>query len=166
MKRKKRAFRKLAGCAVKWLVFWAIWFLFVHQASKWEALAGAGAAALTLFSTEKARKYEPLRFRPRAHWVVQAWRLAEPIVTDTCILIGALGRCVAGKPTRAVFQIVPFDSPGAGPRGAAQRGLAVLYASTPPNFIFIEYDHDGKYLMAHQVKKAPVPRMIRELEKK
>lgn len=158
--------KRAAGYAVKWLVFIAVWlFLFVHELSIWEALAAAGAAALTLFALENSRKYEPLRFQPRAHWVAQVWRLPQPIVVDTWQLICALARRVAGKPSRAVFQIVPFQSPDEGPRGAAQRGLAVLYASTPPNFIFIAYDSEGKYLMAHQVEKTPVPRMVRELEK-
>ncbi|MGH9581974.1 MAG: hypothetical protein ACRD4O_03435 [Bryobacteraceae bacterium] len=162
----KPAWPKLAGYLVKWLIFAAIWFLFVYQASVWEALAAAGAAALTLFSVEKARRYEPLRFQPRAHWVAQAWRLPKPIFTDTWTLIRALARCLEGKPSRALFQLVPFQSPAKGPRGAAQRGLAVLYASTPPNFIFVEYDSEGRYLMAHQVEKSPVPRMIREIEKR
>ncbi|HEX7362159.1 MAG TPA: hypothetical protein VF283_16840 [Bryobacteraceae bacterium] len=158
--------KRAAGYAIKWLVFIAIWFLFVDVGSIWEALAAAGASALTLFALENSRRYEPLWFQPRAHWVAQAWRLPQPIVVDTWALIRALGRRIAGKPSQALFQIVPFRSPRKGPRGAAQRGLAVLYASTPPNFIFVEYDSDGKYLMAHQVEKAPVPRMIRELEKK
>lgn len=157
--------KKLAGYFVKWLVFAALWFLFVYQASMWEALTAAGAAALTLFSLEKARKHEPLRFQPRARWVAQAWRLPKLIVVDTWALIRALARRIAGKRSRAVFQLVPFRSPARGPRGAAQRGLAVLYASTPPNFIFVEYDKQGSYLMAHQVEKTPVPKIIRELEK-
>lgn len=166
MKQPEPASKKLAGYLVKWLAFVGVWFLFVYQASMWEAVTSAGAAALTLFSLEKARKYEPLRFRPRVHWVAQVWRLPKPIVTDTWALICALARRIAGKQTRALFQLVPFDSPAKGPRGAAQRGLAVLYASTPPNFIFVEYDHERKYLMAHQVEKAPAPRIIRELEKR
>jgi hypothetical protein len=156
--------KKLAGYFAKWVCFTAIWFLFVYQASRWEAVAGAAAAAITLVSLECARRYEPLRFQPRARWVAQIWRLPLPVATDLWMLIRALARRVAGKPSQAGFEIVPFYSADNGPRGAAQRALVVLYASTPPNFIFVEYDAKGRYLMAHQVGRAPVPPIVRELE--
>jgi hypothetical protein len=157
---------KLAGYFSKWLIFAAIWFLFVYQASLWEALTAAGAAALTLFSLEEARRHEPLRFRPRAHWVAQTWRLPKAIAVDVWLLIKFLACRLTGKRRRGLFQLVPFQSPTKGPRGAAQRALVVLLGTTPPNFVVVEFNMQESYLMVHQLKKTPVPRMIREIEKK
>jgi multisubunit Na+/H+ antiporter MnhE subunit len=158
--------KKLAGYFVKWLIFAAIWFLFVYQTSVWEALTAAGAAALTLYALEEARKHEPLRFRPRAHWVGQAWRLPKLVAVDIWILTKALGQHMAGQRKQGSFQLIPFQSPTRGPRGAAQRALVVLYGTTPPNSVVVEFNMQESYLMVHQLKETPVPRMIREIERK
>jgi hypothetical protein len=157
--------KELVGYFIKWLIFLGIWFLLVCQTSVWEALLAAGAAALTLFSLEEARRYEPLRFQPRARWLAQIWRLPGQIINDIGILTRTLARRVAGKRGGALFQLVPFHSPSGGPRGAAQRALVVLFGTTPPNSVVIEFNGEENYLMVHQLVKTPVPRMIRKIEK-
>jgi multisubunit Na+/H+ antiporter MnhE subunit len=155
---------QLSGYLARWLLFIGVWFLFVFQLSLWEALAGAGAAGLTLFALEKACKYEPLRFQPRWHWLAQVGQLPKYIGNDLWVLIRAFARELAGKKSKASFQMVPFEASEDGPRAAAQRALVTLFATVPPNSVVVDFDRKQNYFMIHQLEKTSVPRLIRELE--
>ncbi|GEM_PF-5640966 len=158
------AHNQLSGYLARWLLFIGVWFLFVFQLSLWEALAGAGAAGLTLFAFKKACKYQPLRFQPRWHWLVQAGQLPKCIGNDLWVLIRTFARELAGKRSKALFQLVPFEASGDGPRAATQRALLTLFATVPPNSVVVDFDKKQNYFMIHQLEKTSVPRLIRELE--
>ncbi|MGH9557654.1 MAG: hypothetical protein ACRD30_00335 [Bryobacteraceae bacterium] len=154
----------MLGYLAKWSSFLGLWFLFVYQFSLFELLAGGGAAALTLIAIETARKHEPLRFEPRWRWIAQAWRLPAQVAKGIWTLGKSLARRIACKPSRSLFQLIPFDSPGGDPKHAGQRALVVLYGTMPPDSVIIGFDPARNMLMAHFLEPSHVPPMIREME--
>lgn len=156
--------KRFAEYVAKWFAFILLWFLFVYQISLPELLAGAAAAALTVFGLEKSLKAEPLRFSPELRWWAQIWRLPGIILEDFVALLQTLGRHAVGKRSLALFQLTPFHTSGAPPRQAAQRCLATTFMSLSPNSVVVDIDTERDVMMFHQVKRAPVPSIIRKLE--
>ncbi len=156
--------KKLAEYFAKGLGFVLLWFFFVYQISLPEFLAGVGAAALTLFALEKALHPEPLHFKPELRWYAQLWRMPVMIAEDLWILLHTLARHTQRKPSEALFQITPFRTSGDESHQAAQRCLATVFMSVSPNAVVVDIDTEQDVMMFHQVKKAPVPTIVRKLE--
>lgn len=158
--------KRIAEYVAAWLGFLALWFSFVYQISLPELFAGAGAAALTLFALKKSLKAEPFSFQPKLRWCTQVWRLPKIILEDFAALFYTLGRHILRKPGLGLFQLTPFRTSGDASRQAAQRCLATTFMSVSPNSVVVDIDTERNVMMFHQVKRAAVPRMIRELEEK
>jgi multisubunit Na+/H+ antiporter MnhE subunit len=155
----------ILGCFLQWVGFTLLWLLFVFQISRSELLVGISASALTVLALQTALRSEPLCFQPRFRWLVQAWRLPPLIMGDLRVLLKSLARRLARKPSRAAFQLGRFHAPGDDCRASAQRALAVLFLSIPPNSVILDVDHDCAEMLFHVLESAPVPKLARELEK-
>lgn len=151
-------------CFLQWIGFTLLWLLFVFQLSTSELVAGASASALTVLALEAALRSGPLCFQPRFRWLAQVWRLPALIVADCWVLLKALARHLARKPSRAAFQLGKFHAPGDDCRASAQRALAVLFLTIPPNSVVLDIDRDRAEVLFHVLESAPVPKLARELE--
>ena len=88
-------------CFLQWVGFTLLWLLFVFQLNVSELVVGASASALTVLAVQTAFRSEPLCFQPRLRWLAQVWRLPVLIVKDPWVLLKALARHLARKPSRA-----------------------------------------------------------------
>lgn len=156
--------KRLAGYFVKWAGFLLLWLLFVHQINVPELSAGSAGSALTVFALEWSRHAEPLHFQPKPRWYLQIWRLPWMILVDLWQLLLSLLRHLQRKPSEALFQITPFHTSGEESHQAAQRCLATVFMSLPPNSVIVDIDINDNVMMFHQVKKSPVPTVVRKLE--
>jgi multisubunit Na+/H+ antiporter MnhE subunit len=152
-------------CFLQWVGFALLWLLFVFQISTSELVVGASASALTVLALQTAFRSEDLCFQPRFRWLVQVWRLPALIVEDLLILLKAITRHLARKPSRATFQLSRFNSSGDDCRASARRTLAVLFLSIPPNSVILDLDPDRANMLLHVLEPAPVPKLADKLEK-
>lgn len=86
------------------------------------------------------------------------------ILVDLWQLLLSLLRHLQRKPSEALFQITPFHTSGEESHQAAQRCLATVFMSLPPNSVIVDIDINDNVMMFHQVKKSPVPTVVRKLE--
>lgn len=157
--------RLVIECLAQWAGFTALWFLFVFQVSTSELLVGAAAAALTVLALQAAFRSQPLCFAPRFRWLLQVFRLPGLIAKDLWVLLKAMARHITRKPSLAAFQLTPFRASGDDPQASAQRTLALLFFSIPPNSIVLDVNGDRHDLLFHVMQPAPVPKLARELER-
>lgn len=156
--------RQVAGYVVKWAGFLMLWLLFVSQINVPELSAGAAASALTVFALEWSRRAEPLHFQPKPRWYLQVWRLPWMILGDLWKLLLSLLQHLRRKPSQALFQVTPFHTSGDESHQAAQRCLATVFMSLPPNSVIVDIDINQNLMMFHQVKNSPVSPILRKLE--
>lgn len=150
--------------AIAWLGFSLLWLVFVYQISASELTAGGIASALTVVAGLVTCRAVPARFRPRLHWVAQAWRLPGPITSDLWLLLKHLLREMAGKKSRSSFELTDFKAGGEDSPAAAQRALAVLYVSLTPNSVVLDVDREKGQMLLHQAEPTAAPQMLRKLE--
>lgn len=151
-------------CFLQWVGFTLLWLLFVFQLNVSELVVGASASALTVLAIQTAFRSEPLCFQPRLRWLAQVWRLPVLIVKDSWVLLKALARHLGRKSSRAGFQLGKFDAPGDDCRASAQRALAVLFLTIPPNSVVLDIDRNRAEMLFHVLETTPVPKLARELE--
>jgi hypothetical protein len=148
-----------------WVGFTGLWFLFVYQLSLIELAAGAAAAALTVVALQISFHAVPLRFRPEARWLSQAFMLPATVVKDMVVLLRALTRLLSGRKIHSLFQVTHFPAIAEGPHANAKRALAVAFTSVSPNSIVVGIDRNSGLLLFHELEKTPLPKILEELEK-
>lgn len=155
--------KAVASIGFKYASFLAVWFLFVYTLSWSELYAGAGAALLSILALEVALRNEPLCFRPRAIWLKLLFTLPGSVIHDLLRMAGALLHRMRGGRVHSQFRVTRFSSESDTPRECARRALAVGLSSVSPNSVVIGIDEQKKTLLYHELVKAPVPDIIREL---
>lgn len=151
--------------AITWTCFGAFWLLFVYQASVSELLAASAASAIAAFSFYVITRSIPLDFRPRLYWIAQAYLLPGMIGQELWVLFKCLLRDIRGVPSRSSFVMTPFTFVTDSRYSAAQCALATLFVSTTPNSVVLDIDSDNRKLFYHQLEPAPVPTILRRLER-
>jgi multisubunit Na+/H+ antiporter MnhE subunit len=154
----------VATITIEFSVFFVMWMLFTATFSAGDVLAGTAAVAIAVIAFEASKRAEALRFRPSVKALSQAWRLPPLILKGTWTLIVELARRASGRPKRSLFLWTPFRAAGADSRSAAKRALAVIFVTLPPNFLIIGFDRKTKLMLFHQIRKDPVPEIVRRLE--
>jgi multisubunit Na+/H+ antiporter MnhE subunit len=148
---------------MQWAGLMLFWMLFVFRFSAAEFLLGAAASALGVLALRVACTAVPLCFQPRARWVAQAWRLPAAIARDLAILIRVLARRIVRGSSRGVWRQAEFHTSD-DCHGSAQRALAVLFLTTPPNSIVVDLDQSHSRMLFHELSNSPLPAFVRKLE--
>ena len=156
--------RRLLGFSAQFAGLLLLWLVFAAQISANELLFGVIAVAAAMFALHTCLSHEPLDFKPRAAWLVQAWRLPLDIAKDLRILFRVLFLRLKRKPVPGVFRLVPFKCSGVGSRAGAKRALALLYLSISPNSVVVGIDQEKKNALLHQLLPAPVSLLKHKLE--
>jgi multisubunit Na+/H+ antiporter MnhE subunit len=143
-----------------WLAWWAgsmvLWLLLTSTVNKAEALVGAGVAMVAATAAEVVRANRRFGFRPRARWLLRAWRIPIRIAVETGQAFVALFRHVTGrKRVRGTFRAIPFRHGGEGPRDGARRAVATVAVSVSPNTFVIGFDPDEDVVFVHQLQSDP-----------
>ncbi len=151
--------------AARWLLRFALlialWLVLLDTAQWPELVAGAAAAAVGATAAAlivrpgqpktAAKSLALLRLGPA--------RLGRPLirlVADTGLVVAALARTLAGRPSRGRFRVVG-DAPHAPRRSAAGRALTEIWGSLAPNRYVIGVDDDERILMVHELVRADEP---------
>jgi multisubunit Na+/H+ antiporter MnhE subunit len=154
--------------AVLWVSLWAFlfvaWLIFAASLNAQEWAFGTLAAAAGVLAFQVSTRAEPLCFNPRLQTLFQAWRLPALILQGTWILIEELAKTVQGRPGHSAFHLASFHATGAESRSAARRALAIVFGTLPPNSLIIGIDRKSGAILFHQLRKEPLPRIVRRVE--
>lgn len=155
---------KAAGKIAEFIAFFLLWVLFVSTTARGELFAGMAAAGVTVIALEASKRAESLRFRPPLGALFQAWRIPGLVVQGTWTLIEELAAQACGRRSRSALLLTRFEPHARGSRASAIRALAVIYVTFPPNFLIVGIDPVRNVMLFHQVRREPVPEIIRRLE--
>lgn len=141
----------------------AFWWLLAGNVGTSELLAGAVTSIVATIASGVVRRSELASFRPRLRWLLGAPRIAVDVLEGLWVLVKALRDHLAGRPSRALFRAVSFDSGGDDFESAARRALVVMLTTLPPNFVVLGVDREQGLLVVHQVEKSPPPAVAKML---
>ncbi len=141
----------------------AAWLLLVDTTARAEVLLGVGVGLLAAATATWLQAANFARFAP--HWgeLMQAWRIPWYLIEDTVIAFRVLGDRLMGRRLESAVRCVDFDAVADDPHSAAQRALVIGLNTIPPNSIVIGIDRKKKQLVFHQLKRRPVPLMMKKL---
>jgi multisubunit Na+/H+ antiporter MnhE subunit len=154
--------KELLPAVLMWLALVGLWMLLAGSMVLSELVAGAAAAAIGAFAFEVVRRRGEVRFRPRARWLLRAWRLPVRVFSDAwkvswALLVGLVRR----RPVRGRFKVVPFRTGGTDPRSSARRTLVTVAASLSANAYVVDLDEENGTLLVHELvpqsPEVPIP---------
>jgi multisubunit Na+/H+ antiporter MnhE subunit len=142
--------------AAHWLAWWvalaALYLALADSRSVPELATGGVAAAIGASAASIVHAQRLARVRPRAAWLLRAWRALALLLVDTVVLARALiGLLVLRRRVRGRLRAVRFRAAGDDPRSAARRALVQLLGSLAPNRIVIGVDRDRDVLLVHEL---------------
>ncbi len=151
-------------CLIEWFVALALWFGFAFSLSVAELLVGAACAVLTVVTLEVVFGAEPLCFAPSRSMLAEVRLVPLLIIKGLGALLSVLATRIRGGRSQSAFRVVAFRPGGSSAQQAAQRVLVVSFTTTPPNSIVVGIDRDRQQMLLHQIKRGPLPEIIRYLE--
>jgi multisubunit Na+/H+ antiporter MnhE subunit len=140
------------------------WICFVGSVHLHEMIVGAVVVALcTAFcALIYSSATLPLDFHLRD--VLQIWRVPQAIFSDAVVVTVALLRDLSGgRPVGSLYRVCGFGTSTRDPILVGRGALATMYTTMSPNTIVIGIDASQSHLLFHQVERAPVPELIRQL---
>ncbi|MFL5819231.1 MAG: hypothetical protein ACJ76S_00910 [Solirubrobacteraceae bacterium] len=144
--------------AMRWLVWWAflgaLWLAVDDTVALPELIDGAVAAALGATVAEIVHAQRVVRARPRARWLLGAWRLPLATARDVCLLLATLiSALLRPGSVHGEFRAVDFRA-GADddPRDTARRALAKGAGSFAPNTYVVGIDRARDSMLVHQLR--------------
>ena len=155
---------KVVLCVGVWAFLFAAWLIFAASGNAQEWAFGTFAAAAGVLAFLVSARAEPLCFTPPFQALLPAWRLPALILHGTWILVEELVRTIQGKPSASAFHLAPFHATGADSRSAARRALAIIFGTLPPNSLIIGIDRKSGVILFHQLRKEPLPHIVRRVE--
>ncbi len=141
-----------------------LWLCFAFSISEAELLVGAACATLTVIALEITFRAEPLCFGPTLAMWRQMRFLPLHIAKGLWALAAVLWTRIRGGRSESAFRVITFHATGSDAKAAAKRALVVSFSTTPPNSIVVGIDLETNDMLLHQVKKTPLPEIIRNLE--
>jgi hypothetical protein len=92
------------------------------------------------------------------------WRVPWSILTNTFTLCSVLAKDVFGRERAgSYYRVSGFKTSKGDPTLVAKRVLATAYTTVSPNSIVIGIDYEQSRLLLHQVKRAEVSEMTKQL---
>jgi hypothetical protein len=128
------------------LVGGALWLALVDTTHFQELVAGAVVALLGGAAAVVVRSQRRLVLRPRARWLLAAWRPFAAYPRDLVLVTIGLLRRREGR----LFAI-PFDAREEDPEEAARRVWMKTAGSFAPNTYFVGGDEESGLLLVHQL---------------
>ena len=147
-----------------WVGSMLLWLLLTSTIDKAEAIVGVGASMLAATAAEVVRATRRFDFRPRARWLLGAWKIPPRIAVESAQAWLALGRHLSGhKRVRGSLRAIPFRHGGAGPRDGARRAVATVAVSVSPNTFVVGFDPEEDIVLVHQLQPDPdaLERLVR-----
>lgn len=139
------------------------WLAFVADLQPDDMYIGIPAVILSVAFAFFAIRRLPIRFRPTARDLVQAWHLIWDVPVDLARIFGVLVLDLAGRRAVSLFRAAPWSAAGPTPRERARRALAVGYTTVSPNCVVIGIDCKRRKIFFHQLMASPLSRLTRNL---
>lgn len=160
-----RPHRFLVSTAIFCVVAAAVlWVVFVASANPHEMEVGAACVMATVAFTGFVVRTTGMKFRLRLRDFVQAWRIPWYVVSDAAVVLAVLVKdALRVEQAGNFFRVCGFDSSKRDPVRIARTVLAVVYATCSPNCIVIGIDQTQSRMLFHQLKRTPVPKMLKAL---
>ena len=155
--------RQLVFFLGEWAAMLAAWMLLVDSTARAEVLLGLGVSLVAAATATWLQAANFARFGPHWNELIQAWRIPWYLLEDTVIAFHVLGSRLMGRRLHSVVRCVHFDAVADDPHSAARRALVTGLNTIPPNSIVIGIDRNRKQLVFHQLKRRPVPLMMKKL---
>lgn len=140
-----------------WVAWWALlaglYLLLVDNAPLPELAMAALAGAIGASGAVLVRRQRERVLRPRARWLLAAWRPLLGLATDVVPLVRALVlRGILRRPGTGALLELPFDAGDEDdPRDEAYRVLTQALGSLAPNTLVVDVDARRGVLIAHQL---------------
>lgn len=147
-----------------WAFLFVAWLIFAASLNAQEWAFGTFAAAAGVLAFQVSTRTAPLCFSPPFQALLQAWRLPSSILHGTWILIEELGRTIQKKRRHSLFRLASSQATGTDSRSAAKRSLAIIFGTLPPNSLIIGIDRKSGVILFHQLRKEPLPAIVRRVE--
>lgn len=145
------------GVVLAWLGWWvacaALYLLLIDKIDVPEAITGAviasvGATGAVLVRTQRRRL-----LRPRARWLLDAWRPLLGVFIDIWPLLRVLvTHGVLRRPAPSGYVEMPYGHVTDDATAAAHGALTQALGSLGPNTFVVEIDEERRMLVAHQLK--------------
>jgi hypothetical protein len=144
------------GALLAWVAWWLIceglWLSLVDNTHFHELMVGVVVALIGATAAVLVRSQRILVMRPRARWLLNAWRplagyVRELVPVTLALVRGRRGRLVA----------VSFDAREEDPREAARRVFAKSAGSFAPNAYVVGADEERGLLLVHQLVPSSDP---------
>jgi len=124
----------------------ALWLALVDTTHFQELVAGAVVALIGAAAALVVRSQRRLVLRPRARWLLAAWRPLAVFPRDLVLVLAALVRRRQGR-----LYAIPFNPREEDPREAARRVLMKSAGSFAPNTYVVGGDEERGLLLVHQL---------------
>lgn len=137
------------------------WLLFTASFTLHELLLGFAFTILTAIVTSFAWRSMGVLFTPSFNQVLCLWRLPWYVLHDSIEVSMILAKDLVGIRAGSHLRAARFPSPS--DRHSTARAILATTATTmTPSIIVLGIADD--YLLLHQLKRSPLPRMITDLE--
>jgi multisubunit Na+/H+ antiporter MnhE subunit len=144
------------GSVRAWLLWWVVLAAFsmvlADDAAVAELVVAAIAASVGATAAVLVRRERPFLLRPRARWLLAAWRPLLALFTDLVPLTRALVlQGVLRRPPTGRLVEVPLAAAGDTPEDVTYRAFTQVLGSLGPNTIVVDTDERRGVVLAHQL---------------
>lgn len=146
------------------MLLFVAWLIFAASLNTQEWAFGTFAAAAGVVAFQVSTRAVPLCFNPPFQALLQTWRLPSLILQGTWILIEELARTIQKKRRKPLFRLASFHATGTDSGSAARRALAIIFGTLPPNSLIIGIDRKSGVILFHQLRKEPLPHIVRRVQ--
>lgn len=149
----------LVACCLAFGWVWLVAGTHLH-----EMMVGAGVVVLATLFLLLVHKSQPASIQ--LHWkdVAQGWRIPWYMVCDTWVVILLLLRDLLHlRPAGSYYRVCGFKCSNRNPAILGRGILATIYMTATPNSIVLGVDPQSSRMLFHQLERANVPKMARDL---
>ena len=145
------------GLAAAWLGWWvvlaALYLLLADNTVLPELITGAVVTTIGATGAVLVRSQRNVLLRPRARWLLLAWRPLLSLFTDLVPLLRVLvTQGILRRPAPSGLVELPYEHTGDDPEAAAHRAFTEALGSLAPNTVVVDIDEERGVLLAHQLR--------------
>lgn len=135
-----------------WTALFGLWWLFVGSWSGWDAVWGAGLAALATVAALAAGGRRRVRGDLGARWPGELGAGLLRVVPDFLLLVRVLARAVASGERGPQGRFVTRDTGLSGEQAAARRAWVTGVATLSPNAYVLDIDAETGRALVHDLR--------------
>jgi hypothetical protein len=140
------------------------WVWLVAGTHLHEMMVGAGVVVVATLFLLLVHRSQPNRIQLRWKDVAQGWRIPWYLVCDTWVVTLVLLRDLLHlRPAGSHYRVCGFSRGKRDPAVLRRGILATIYMTATPNSIVLGIDPESSKMLFHQLERAGVTKMARDL---